>query len=187
MVLFNDILSISRFSKEKDDVMNAGDIDIDKNDDNSDISNESEKSYSKKEKKKSNFFNKYFSDISLLGARILLFNVFFFSGFTLFDDWQNTIALFKMDYELPMISYELAAHFTIISQLLFSCLILLGIFSRLAAFPFIIMAVVIEFYIDSPNSEYSSFDNYVFIVLAFIILSHGAGRISVDYLFRSGD
>jgi len=54
------------------------------------------------------------------------------SGWIKTQDWPSTLDLFREEYHVPFVSPELAAYMGTGAELIFSVLLLIGLFSRLA-------------------------------------------------------
>jgi putative oxidoreductase len=48
-------------------------------------------------------------DLLLLAARLFVAKAFFWSGLTKVRDWETTLALFQDEYQVPLVSPQLAA------------------------------------------------------------------------------
>jgi putative oxidoreductase len=67
-----------------------------------------------------------------LGLRVFVSWQFLKSGWVKLQDWPSTLELFREEYQVPMISPEIAAYLGTGGELIFSVLLLIGLFSRLA-------------------------------------------------------
>lgn len=67
-----------------------------------------------------------------LGLRVFVSWQFLKSGWVKLQDWPSTLELFREEYQVPMISPEIAAYLGTGGELIFSILLLIGLFSRLA-------------------------------------------------------
>lgn len=110
-----------------------------------------------------------------LGVRIFVAMVFWDSGLVKISDFDTTIALFQDEYKVPIIPPFIAAIFSTFFELTCSVLIIIGLCTRLAAIPLLVMTAVIQF-------TYMQHIEHIYwaIVLTGLILT-GAGKISVDY------
>ncbi|MFK7699288.1 DoxX family protein [Pseudomonas caspiana] len=116
-------------------------------------------------------------------ARISIAAIFIMSGRTKVEGFltitDSTYELFRTEYNLPLISPELAAHVSAYAEHLFPILLALGLFSRLSAFALLGMTLVIEIFVypDAWPTHLS------WIGLLLIIIAKGAGNISLDNRF----
>lgn len=116
--------------------------------------------------------------LMLLIVRLWIAHVFFVSGLVKIEDFDNTIALFRDEYQVPILPPVLAAILATIFELFCPVLLSLGLAARLATLPLLVMTAVIQFTYDQ-NIQHA-----YWAMLLGIILSHGAGKISADYFIR---
>ena len=110
--------------------------------------------------------------------RVWIALVFFKSGLTKIEDFETTIMLFEEEYQVPMLSPYFAALSATFFELVMPVALVLGLATRFAAIPLLIMTVVIQFtYMDHVQHYYWG------IVLLGLIL-HGGGKLSADYLIE---
>ena len=99
------------------------------------------------------------------------------SGFLNIAD--STFFLFEHEYALPLIPYQIAAHLATYAEHFFPILLVLGLFTRLAALALLGMTAVIQIFV-YPDA----WAVHMWWALAMLYLvKHGAGRISLDHLF----
>lgn len=126
------------------------------------------------------YLEKLFAPIALLGARIMMFWVFFnASYYTKIQNWPGTLFLFEHEYKVPIIPHEIAAYLATSVELVGSVCLLLGLFVRPFAAAFIGMTMVIEFLV-YPGTT----DHYYWFVLLAVLLSYGGGALSIDHMAR---
>jgi putative oxidoreductase len=113
--------------------------------------------------------------IILLLFRLWMAHVFWVSGILKIEDFDNTIALFRDEYQVPIIPPGIAAVLGTIFELSCPILLTLGLATRAATLPLLAMTAVIQFTYDQ-NIQHA----YWAMLLA-AILCFGAGKISVDY------
>lgn len=120
----------------------------------------------------------------LLLARVGIAAVFFLSGRTKVTGFMtlkpSTYELFRTEYALPLIPYDIAAHLATLAEHGFPVLLVLGLFSRFAAAGLLFMTLVIEIFV-YPDAWPT---HLIWGGLLLLILSRGAGRWSLDRLFR---
>ena len=87
----------------------------------------------------------------LLVARVGIAAIFFLSGRTKVDGLLHitpgTYELFRTEYVLPLLSPELAAHLATYSEHLFPVLLVLGLFTRVAALALLGMTLTIQTFV----------------------------------------
>ncbi|WP_395489436.1 DoxX family protein [Cedecea davisae] len=128
---------------------------------------------------------RYVSDnLLLLIARVGIAAVFFLSGRTKVTGFMtlkpSTYELFRTEYALPLIPYDIAAHLATLAEHGFPVLLVLGLFSRFAAAGLLFMTLVIEIFV-YPDAWPT---HLIWGGLLLLILSRGAGRWSLDRLFK---
>jgi len=82
-----------------------------------------------------------------LMLRVAIAAVFWSSGLTKIASWQTTIALFRDEYMVPLLSPELAAVTSATFELSCSALIVVGLATRLATLPLLGITFVIEVFV----------------------------------------
>ncbi len=118
-------------------------------------------------------------DLALLATRVFLFKVFFNSGLTKINDWDSTLFLFAEEYHVPVLPPELAAYMGTGGELVFSALLLAGVFSRPAAVGLFAVNAVAA--ISYPGLSDAGLGQHVLWgVLAASLALFGPGRVSVD-------
>jgi putative oxidoreductase len=118
------------------------------------------------------------SFLPVFGIRLWIADVFWKSGLNKLNDWEGTVALFADEYQVPLISPELAAYAGTGVELIAPVLLVLGLGARLGALALLFMTAVIEF-------TYLSFPiHLVWALMLALIFTQGAGKLSVDYLIR---
>lgn len=118
-----------------------------------------------------------------LSLRIYLGWVFFKAGLTKIADWETTLALFRDEYAVPLLSPELAAVFGTAGELTLPLLLWAGFLARPAAFGLFfvnIMAVIsypLLFTFDCPAALN---DHRYWGILLLVLAIFGPGRLSAD-------
>lgn len=120
-----------------------------------------------------------------LALRLYLGAVFFKSGLTKVRDWNSTLALFRDEYQVPLLSPELAAALAAAGELGLPILLCLGLLSRPAALGlFFLNAVAVIAYpalfkFDCPAAIN---DHFYWGILLLALVAFGPGRASLDAL-----
>jgi len=113
---------------------------------------------------------------ALLAVRLWIAEIFFMSGLTKIKSWATTIALFEDEYNVPLLSPEIAAYITTFAELVLPALLILGLMTPLSAFVLICMTLVIEIFIYPDTTEH-----YYWLLLLSILFTHGGGKFGLDY------
>lgn len=115
--------------------------------------------------------------VALLAARVWIAKVFFMSGLTKIKTWDNTVMLFELEYQVPVLPTELAAYLATAGELALPVLLVLGLFTPFAAIGLMIMTMVIEFLVYPGTTEH-----YYWMLLLGVLITHGGGKLSADKL-----
>jgi len=102
-------------------------------------------------------------------------HIFWVSGTLKIEDFDNTISLFRDEYQVPLLPPLFAAVIATIFELACPLLLTLGLATRLATLPLLAMTATIQFTYDQ-NIQHA-----YWAMLLGVILCSGAGRISADY------
>jgi len=123
----------------------------------------------------SHFAEHYGSPVVFLAIRVWLGKIFFISGIRKIDNWETTLSLFKDDYKVPLIPYEITAYLATTFELICPVLIIVGLATKLAAIPLFIMSVIIQAFVyDFPQ-------HYFWMLCAALLITNGPGPLSIDY------
>ncbi len=120
----------------------------------------------------------YLSPVVQLLVRLVIASVFWKSGLTKISDWSSTVALFSTEYKLPFLPPLLSAYMGTAVELGASVMLVFGLATRFAALMLLGMVAVIEYI-------YPGYMEHVYwALLLAIMLCHGAGALSLDFLIR---
>jgi len=117
-----------------------------------------------------------------LAIRLWIANVFFKSGMTKIADWPSTLFLFEFEYQVPILPTNVAAAMGTTFELTMPILLVLGLFTRLAALPLLGMAMIIQFVLGAGNAAFDNVEHFYWMFMLAIIALRGAGPISLDHL-----
>jgi putative oxidoreductase len=131
------------------------------------------------------WLERWLAPVVALMIRVVLFRVFFFSGLVKIRDWESTLDLFETEYAVPLLPTELSAIFATASELGAGLLVLVGLATRLAALPLLGIAITIQFVLGAADPVYNRLEHYLWIVLLLSLLANGAGKLSLDYFFKT--
>jgi putative oxidoreductase len=116
-----------------------------------------------------------------LAARVFPAGVFWFSGQTKVKGWRVTdsaIALFREEYQLPLIDPTVAAHLAAFAEHFFPVLLVVGLATRYAALALLTMTAVIEIFV-FPDAWPT---HGVWAACFLILIARGPGVVSLDHL-----
>lgn len=129
---------------------------------------------------------------ALLGARLYVGWQFWKAGVLKYQSWETTLDLFRYEYQVPLLSPELAAVAGTAGELVFPALLFIGFASRFAALGLSavnLMAVVAYAHVlFTAGFEAAVGQHVLWGVLLAMIALWGGGRLSLDALLtaRSG-
>ena len=124
----------------------------------------------------------HLANIVLLISRVWIAKVFFLSGLTKVNSWEQTLFLFEYEYAVPLLPVGFAAFLSTFAELVFPVFLLFGLLSRVAVLPLLIMTLVIELFIVQNNQH------LYWILIQAVIMSYGSGKLSIDnFLERKFD
>lgn len=125
-------------------------------------------------------------DLIALACRFSIAGVFWLSGRTKVEGWftltDTTFLLFRQDYALPLIPPEWAAYLATSAEHILPILLVLGLFTRLAALGVLGMTAVIQTFVYP--SGWPTHLSWAAPML--YLLGRGPGRWSLDHLFSRG-
>ncbi len=123
-------------------------------------------------------------DVLALVDRVAIGAIFFLSGRTKVDGWltvnESAYTLFRDEFKLPLIPPEIAANAAAWAEHLFPVLLVLGLFTRMAALSLLGMTLVIQVFVypDAWPTHLS------WAGLLLYLVGRGGGRLSLDHILR---
>lgn len=125
-----------------------------------------------------------FARVFTLITRLYVGWVFLKSGYLKLADWQGTLFLFREEYHVPLLSPYAAAVAGTASELLFSVLVIAGLFGRLSALAlFAVNAMAVIAYshvLLSEGFEAAIAQHYLWGFMLLVLAIHGPGTLSLD-------
>ena len=116
-----------------------------------------------------------------LVARLGIASVFWRSGRTKvhgFSMREETLMLFREEYQVPLLPPDLAAYTATFVEHLFPVLLVVGFASRLSALGLLAMTLVIQLFVYPSGWP----QHILWIGLLLLIIARGPGAISLDHL-----
>jgi putative oxidoreductase len=114
-------------------------------------------------------------------ARLAVAGVFWRSGLTKIASWDQTVALFQDEYQVPLLPPDIAALLGTTLELSCPILLFFGIAARLGALGLLGMTFVIEVFVYPNNWP----EHLTWATLLLIVLTRGPGPISLDHLVKT--
>ncbi|MDG4601128.1 MAG: DoxX family protein [Defluviicoccus sp.] len=121
---------------------------------------------------------KFPTSILALAFRLAVAVVFFRSGLTKIASWDATVALFDMEYMVPILPAAFAAYLATATELGASALVACGLFTRFAAAALLGMTVVIQLFVYPENWP----DHLLWGSILAYLVTRGPGALSIDHL-----
>lgn len=119
-------------------------------------------------------------DLLAILARLSIGTVFLRSGLLKLDGWADgtTLALFRDEYRLPLLSPEVASSLAMAAELSLPPLLFLGLLTRPAALALLAMTLVIEIFVYP-----GAFDTHgTWAVALLYLVKFGPGTVALDSL-----
>lgn len=104
--------------------------------------------------------------------------VFWNSAQTKLANWDTTLELFAEEYKVPLLPPEIAAHLALGIELTTPVLLVLGLFTRVAALVLLAMTTVIEIFV-YPLAWPTHIQ---WAAMLLVLLCRGPGKLSFDHL-----
>ncbi|MFW2357944.1 DoxX family protein [Hydrogenophaga sp.] len=120
--------------------------------------------------------------LAALAARVYLAQVFFLSGLTKVRDWDTTLLLFTEEYQVPLLSPQLAAISGTAGELVLPVLLLIGLAGRFSALGLSVVNVVAV--VSLADIAPAALQQHItWGVLLAALAIYGVGKWSVDCLW----
>lgn len=129
------------------------------------------------------FLEQWGGALLLLALRVYLGWVFFKAGLTKIVDWETTLALFNDEYQVPLLSPELAAVLGTTGELLLPLLLWAGLLTRPAALGLFfvnLMAVISYPQLLTFDCPAAVNDHRYWGILLLVLMVFGPGRLAID-------
>jgi len=124
------------------------------------------------------FLENFIGPLLFCVIRLWMAHVFWYSGLSKIQSWSTTLMLFQNEYKVPFLPSDMAASLTVGVELSCPILLVLGLASRIAVIPMLIMTAVIQF------TYLHSNEHFYWAMFLGLILCYGPGQLSLDFFFR---
>ena len=122
------------------------------------------------------FLEIWIMSVLVLLMRLWMARIFWYSGLTKISSWESTLYLFEYEYQVPFLSVQIAAYCATFFELVCPVFLTIGLLTRFASLPLLVMTLVIQFtYLDAT-------DHYHWFMILSCILCYGPGKFSLDNL-----
>lgn len=122
-----------------------------------------------------------------LFARCWVGYVFFHAGLIKLTNWEQTLALFHYDYQVPLLSPWLAAVLGTGFELILPILLVIGFGGRLIIFSLFVYNVIVMLSFPmmwTPEGLLARDQHINWGLLLALLMCHGSGKLSLDYVLR---
>jgi putative oxidoreductase len=113
-----------------------------------------------------------------LAFRFAVATVFLRSGLSKLASWDATVALFEMEYMVPILPPEFGAYLATATEIGASLLLIVGLGTRFAAAALLGMTLVIQIFVYPENWP----DHLLWGSILAWLVTRGAGALSIDHL-----
>jgi putative oxidoreductase len=110
--------------------------------------------------------------------RLAIAGIFLPAGLIKLSSWQTTLALFRDEYQVPVLPSATAAILATTFELGCSSLLITGLLTRLATLPLLAMIATIQLFV-YPNAWP---EHLAWASILLFLLTRGPGAISLDHL-----
>lgn len=117
----------------------------------------------------------YLAPLADLAARLYVANVFIRSGLAKYRDWDTTMFLFEEEYQVPLLSPQIAAVLATAGELVLPVLLIAGLFTRFSALGLFVLNIVavVSYYSELVSSPAAIHDHIAWgVILALIMVCH---------------
>ena len=126
--------------------------------------------------------NLFPTSLLALAFRIAVATVFLKSGMAKIASWDATVALFDMEYMVPILPAAFAAYVATAVELGGSVLLIAGLGTRFAAAALLGMTLVIQIFVYPENWP----DHLIWGAILAYLVTRGAGILSLDHVLARG-
>ena len=122
----------------------------------------------------------------LLFTRVYVALVFFKSGLWKINNWEQNLAVFEYEYQVPLLNYETAAYLATFGELVFPIFLIVGLGSRFnaVAISFINIVAVVSYYATLAKGAGLVW-HYLYGSMLLTNIIFGAGFFSADQWLKS--
>lgn len=120
----------------------------------------------------------------LLFCRLWVAWVFLNSGLVKITSWDSTLYLFKLEYQVPLLPWELAAYLGTAAELTLPLFVALGVMTRpMAAILFLFNIIAVVSY--PLLWEKGFYDHQLWGLMILMLIIWGAGPLSLDQAMKN--
>jgi len=131
-------------------------------------------------------FFTFLSPLFDLAVRLWVAQAFFMSGLSKIQSWSSTLALFNYEYGVPLLPPPAAAVLGTAAELTLPVLIAVGLATRLSSLALFLFNLVAVYaygsFLFSDEGTAGLQQHILWGVLLTMLVFHGPGKLSLDYL-----
>lgn len=122
--------------------------------------------------------------IADLAARLYVARVFFLSGLNKIQDWDTTMYLFSEEYQVPLLSPQIAAVMGTGGELVLSVMLVIGLFTRFSASGLFVLNIVavVSYYSALSDSAVAIHDHIEWGIILGLLLVTSVRQLTFDHL-----
>lgn len=122
----------------------------------------------------------------LLFIRVYVAWVFLKSGMHKIGDWETTLVLFEYEYQVPLLSFEIAAYLATFGELVFPVFLIAGLGTRYTAIALSLVNIiaVVSYYATLAKGAGLVW-HYLWGSMLLTNVLYGAGIFSIDHWLKS--
>ena len=122
----------------------------------------------------------------LLFTRYWVAMVFFKSGLWKINNWEQNLAVFEYEYQVPLLNYEVAAYLATFGELVFPVFLIAGLATRYTAIAisFINIIAVVSYYATLAKGA-GLISHYLYGSMLLVNIAYGGGFFSADQWLKS--
>lgn len=125
-----------------------------------------------------------FVPLLLLFCRLWVAWVFFNSGLIKVSSWDSTLYLFELEYQVPLLPWELTAYMGTAAELILPVFLALGLITRpMAAILFVFNIIAVISY--PVLWEKGFYDHQLWGFMILVVIVWGPGVISIDHVIKN--
>jgi putative oxidoreductase len=113
--------------------------------------------------------------------------IFFKAGLLKAQSWSGTLMLFHHEYNVPILTSEVAAVVGTAAELILPILLVLGLGGRITILLFFIyniIAVISYDFLWTPDGWNGLAQHINWGIILALLMTHGPGKLSIDYWLR---
>lgn len=115
-----------------------------------------------------------------LAMRIAVGSLFFKAGLLKYHSFEFAVKLFEDEYKVPLLAPAVAARFGMFNELTWPVFLFLGLATRVATLPLLVMITVIQIFVYPEAWS----DNLLWATMLIFLLTRGPGALSIDALIE---